>query len=104
MGVTVIAKSIVSNERQCFICHDTRTLHKHHIYGGIGRRELSEKFGCWVYLCPWHHNMSDSGVHFNKVLDLKLKQWCQRKFEEEHSREEFRRYFGRSYLEEEENE
>lgn len=90
----------MSNERQCWVCHDTRTLHKHHIYYGIGRRDKSEEFGCWVYLCPFHHNMSDNGVHFNKTLDLKLKQWCQRKFEEEHSREEFRQYFGRSYLEE----
>lgn len=91
----------MSNERECWVCHDTRALHKHHIYGGIGRRSKSEELGCWVYLCPFHHNASDNGVHFNKVLDLRLKQICQRRFEEEHSRAEFRRYFGRSYLEEE---
>lgn len=97
----IISKSIVSNERECFVCHDTRTLHKHHIYGGIGRRSKSEELGCWVYLCPFHHNASDNGVHFNHELDLRLKQICQRLFEETHSRAEFRRYFGRSYLEEE---
>ena len=42
--------------------------------------------------------MSDYGVHFNKKLDLKLKQDCQRKFEETHSREEFLEIIGRNYL------
>ena len=97
-----MSKSIMSNERECFICKDTRVLHKHHIFGGIGRREMSEHFGCWVYLCPRHHNMSDIGVHFNKPLDLSLKRMCQAKFEETHTRAEWHRYFGRSYLEENE--
>lgn len=98
------SESILSNERECFICHDTRQLHRHHIYPGIGRREMSEHFGLWVYLCPRHHNMSDVGVHSNKILDENLKKMGQRKFEETHTRAEWHRYFGRSYLEEDENE
>lgn len=63
---------------------------------------MSEKFGCWCYLCGRHHNLSGIGVHENKEFDRKLKAFCQRKFEEVYSRDEFRRYFGSSYLTEDE--
>ena len=43
--------------------------------------------------------MSDAGVHFNKALDIRLKQICQAEFEKTHSREEFMHIFGRNYLE-----
>lgn len=97
-------KSILSNERECYVCGTTLNIHKHHIYAG-GRRKLSEKHGCWVYLCAYHHNMSDYGVHFNKTLDTELKQECQREWERingdrelENVRTEFIRIFGRNYL------
>ena len=96
-----ISKSIVQRDKECWVCGSTGALHRHHIYPGIGRREMSEHFGLWVWLCPFHHNMSTQGVHNDKTLDLKLKRWGQRKFEETHTRAEWHRYFGRSYLEEE---
>ena len=37
-------------------------------------------------------------VHMNRAEDLKLIKMAQRKFEETHSREEFREIFGKSYL------
>ena len=113
-------KSILSNERECYVCGTPLNLHRHHIWGG-GRRKLSEKHGCWVYLCAKHHNMSDKGVHFNKALDTELKQDCQEMWEwlrftnicaervtddtfpefeeiESEVRAEFIRIFGRNYL------
>lgn len=94
-----MSKSIISNEKQCIACHTTKELHKHHIFFGTGNRKNSEKYGCWCYLCARHHNMSDDGVHFNEAFNLKLKQYCQKRFEEQiGSREEFRRIFGKSYL------
>ena len=91
-------KSIISNERECFVCKKPFHLHRHHIWGG-GRRELSEKYGCWVYLCGRHHNFSDFGVHYNKSLDIKLKKLCQTKLEESGwSREKVAETFGRNYL------
>jgi hypothetical protein len=42
--------------------------------------------------------MSDEGVHFDKDFDLELKQECQRKYEEEHTRAEFMELIGRNYL------
>jgi hypothetical protein len=98
-------KSIIQDKKECFICRNnydvetTRGLHEHHIFEGTGRRKQSEKYGLKVYLCYRHHNMdSDFGVHYQKALDLELKQLAQRKFEETHTREEFREHFIKSYL------
>ena len=91
-------ESILSNEQCCYICERTDRLHRHHIYPGIANRRLSEKYGCWVYLCPEHHNMSPRSVHFDRDLDLWLRRVCQIQFERTHTRDEFREIFGRSYL------
>lgn len=89
--------SIMQSEKKCYITGRTTGLHHHHIYGGANR-QVSEKNGFWVYLAAELHNMSDSGVHFNRALDLALKAECQRKFEETHTREEFMRLIGKNYL------
>lgn len=95
-----MAKSIISNERECLVCKTTFDLHRHHVFFGTANRKLSEQYGCWVYLCGRHHNLSNAGVHFNKPFDTKLKQICQKKWEELNgSREDFIRTFGRNYLE-----
>lgn len=92
-------KSIISNDRKCFICGATESLHKHHIFYGNANRRNSEKQGCWVYLCARHHNMSKDGVHFNKDKDLYLKKFAQATWEMENgTREQFREIFGKSYL------
>lgn len=39
-----------------------------------------------------------NSVHGNREMDLRLKEEFQRRFEKEHSREEFRALIGRSYL------
>lgn len=95
-------KSLYSDERECFICHSPQ-VHLHHIYGGHGRRPISDREGCWVYLCPAHHNMSDFGVHFDHELDRFFKEDCQRRWEEreridEPNHESFIRLMGRNYL------
>lgn len=93
-----MSKSIISNERECVVCGDTRTLHRHHVYAGSNRK-WSEKYGCWCYLCPNHHNMSDYGVHKYKPLDTALKMSCQAILEADGwSRDEFIKIFGRSYI------
>ena len=94
-----MSKSLISSDKQCWVCGSTRDIHKHHIYGGPNR-SLSESWGCWVYLCAYHHNMSDKGVHFDRNLDALLKTTCQRRWEEKYgeNRERFRQIFGRSYL------
>lgn len=90
-------KSILQSEKKCYVTEQTDGLHKHHIYGAANRK-ISEENGFWVWLVPEYHNMSDRGVHFDKEFDTLLKQECQAKFEETHSREEFMKLIGRSYL------
>lgn len=89
--------SILQTEKECYLTGSTTGLHKHHIYAG-SRRSTSEKNGFWVWLRLDWHNGASYGVHFNKSLDLKLKKECQEQFEKTHSREEFRRLIGKSYL------
>lgn len=97
-------KSIIQNVKECFTCrvnYDVETtvgLHDHHIFEGSARRKNSEKYGLKIYLCGRHHNLSKYGIHYQKQLDLELKQLAQKKFEETHSREEFLKHFRRNYL------
>ena len=89
-------KSILQDDEVCFICGKPQT-HLHHIFMGANRKN-SDKYGFTVYLCPYHHNMSKEGVHFNRELDIQLKMMCQEKFEETHTREEFMKIIGKNYL------
>ena len=89
--------SILQTKKECFMCRTTIGLHDHHIFGAANRK-WSEQYGLKVWLCAHHHNMSDEGVHFNKALDLQLKQIAQREFEDTYGHDEFMRIFGRNYL------
>lgn len=89
--------SIIQTEKKCFMCHSTSVLHKHHIFGAANRK-WSEEYGLWIWLCPPHHNMSDHGIHFNKPLDMQLKQIAQREFEDTYGHDEFMKIFGKNYL------
>ena len=56
-----------------------------------------------MWLCNYHHTGSLCGiskysVHFNREMNLKLKQICQKKYEENHTRDEFIELIGRRYL------
>ena len=94
-----MSKSLLGNERICFVCGTTFNLHKHHIFGGANRSQ-SEKDGCWCYLCGTHHNLSSKGVHFNKELDTQLKQICQTAWEITYNKSDldFIKAYGRNYL------
>lgn len=85
------------NDKECLVCKTIYGLHSHHIFGGRNRK-LSEKYGLKVWLCGWHHNLSDEGVHFDNKLDNTIKQLGQRKFEAEHGHDEWMKVFGRNYL------
>lgn len=92
-----MSESLISTEKKCWVCGTTQGLHKHHIFPGA-LRNASEKWGCWVYLCGWHHNLSNEGVHFDRRLDNDLRRVCQRKFEEQYGHETFMKVFHRNLL------
>ena len=91
-------KSILQTDKKCYQTGRTDNLHKHHIYFGANRK-VSEANGFWVWLTgEWHNQDSRIDVHHNKQFDLHLKRECQRIFEQDHTREEFMKLIGRSYL------
>ena len=88
----------------CYLCillngdhHKHKTLHEHHIFGGPNRIR-SEEEGLKVYLCPEHHLTGPAAVHRCQETQNVLHQIGQQEFEKTHTREEFRKIFGRSYL------
>ena len=91
-------KSVIQSEKECFLCGITRELHCHHVFGGVGNRKMSERYGMKVWLCREHHT-GNAGVHQNRDLDLIVKEVAQTNFEKKvGSREEFMKIFGRNYL------
>ena len=97
-----MSKSIISNEKQCYLCQTPYNLERHHIYFGTANRQISESQGCWIWLCNRHHTGKvkyDEGIHFNPDLDLRIKRECQEVWEREKgNRQEFRKLFGKSWL------
>ena len=90
-------ESIIQFDKVCFVSGERKNLEKHHVFGGNPNRKISEREGFWVWLTPEHHR-GPQGVHNNRDLDLRLKQTCQLAYEETHSREEFRKMMGKSWL------
>lgn len=83
--------------RECYFCGRTDTIERHHIFGGPYRK-ASERHGLVVDLCHYCHNEPPVGAHHNKHTALRLKREGQRRFEQTHTREEFRAVFGKNYL------
>lgn len=89
-------KKIFDDSTVCHVC-GMRAVHTHHIYFGSGNRKLSTKYGMTVPLCYEHHE-GDSGVHFNRELDLKLKREGQEWFNANYPELDFMEIFGRNYI------
>lgn len=89
-------KSIIQEEKECFVCHSQRFLEVHHCLHGTANRKMADKFGLTVYLCPYCHR-GKYGVHHNADLDNKLKVIAQKAFEEHFPDLEFIDFFGRNY-------
>ena len=90
--------SIFDNRQECYVCGRVEGLHRHHVFYGRQFRNLAEQDGAWVYLCPRHHNMSDSGVHFDKALDLRLKREAETVLRASRGNDWFMERYGRSWL------
>ena len=100
-----MGKSILSNEKVCYISGRGDWIEKHHIFGGKANRPISEREGFWVYLNHyWHNeppckeNFNQGGVHFNPKLRAMLEIACQQEYEKTHTREEFINLIGRNFL------
>lgn len=94
-----MSQSILQGDNKvCYVCHTTSNLHRHEIFYGSANRKKSIKWGCQVWLCGYHHNMSPKGAHFDKELDLRLKREAQKNFELLYGKDIFLNEFHKSYL------
>lgn len=78
---------------KCYICGSYQGIQVHHMLHG-SMRAKADKYGltCHLYyIC--HTLLHDTGLH-----DKELQQEAQRIFEKNHTREEFIREFGKSFL------
>lgn len=92
-------KSIIQTKYCCRICGTTQDLHSHEVFYGTANRQKSIKDKMVVYLCGYHHNLSDAGVHNNKSWDLTLKKEAQEIWENTYGdRDQFIKRYGKSYL------
>ena len=81
----------------CFLCDRMGDLVRHEVFHG-NNRQKSKALGCWVCLCPQCHMM----LHSNQSEDWSLKRLGQRCAMNwyDWTIEDFRKRFGRNYLEE----
>lgn len=92
-------------ERECFLCGSNGVddpLDRHHIFGGAMRKK-SEKYGLVVDLCHNRcHIFGPFSVHQNAEVMRYIHEHGQRKAMQEQgwTADEFRRQFGKNYLEE----
>ena len=92
------APSIMGNDNRCFICSRTGPLQRHEVFHGAFRNK-SKRYGLWISVCPaCHHRIHNS----DGVLDKRLKAAGQREAMTVYGWDtaEFRRQFGKNYLEE----
>lgn len=92
-----MSKSIMQENKECYITGSISGLHRHHVMHGPHRRK-AEKWGCWCYLRWDWHNGASYGVHHNHAQDVRLKQDCQSRFEQLYGHEKWMEVFGRNYL------
>lgn len=110
-----MASSIMDTRKdECYLCGRNGHMEEHHIFEGSSNRKISEQEGLKVWLCPECHRLGKDSIHMNPSSEraIQLKKEAQKKFEwkyrEEHpeygnsslmmARLEFRRLFGKSWL------
>ena len=84
-----------SDLEHCFVCG--RPFPQIHHIMNASNKAKSEKYGLILPLCMNHHTGAE-GVHTKPEKMLACKQMAQRKFEEDHTREDWILEFGKSYL------
>ena len=90
-------KSILQDERRCYLCGCVADLEKHHIFSGVANRKISERLGLWVYLCHSCHTGQD-GAQYDPLKNRRLKMDAQYAFERTHSRSEWMEIIRKNYL------
>lgn len=80
---------------RCYVCGRPYP-NLHHMMNGANKKK-AEQYGLILPLCINHHTGAE-GVHTKPEKMLACRQMAQKKFEEEHTREEWIKLFNKSYL------
>lgn len=80
---------------RCYVCGRPYP-NLHHMMNGANKKK-AEQYGLILPLCINHHTGAE-GVHTKPEKMLACRQMAQRKFEEEHTRDEWVKIFGKNYL------
>ena len=92
-----MAKNIIQDRKECYFCGKLTNLERHHVFGGVANRPISEKYGLTIWLCHNCHT-GQSGAQYDKMKNLRLKQDAQFAFERNHTRSEWMKLIGKNYL------
>lgn len=87
----------MQKDRACYFCGRLDGLERHHVFGGVANRPISEKYGLYVYLCHNHHTGTD-GAQYDREKNLLLKRDAQMAFEMENPRDLWMSLIGKNYL------
>lgn len=89
----------------CYLCrrleHDYRihkNIEEHHAFPGNPGRQISEREGFKVFLCPEHHRIGPAAVHNNQENMRLIQRDVQEEYEQTHTRAEWMAIMGRNYL------
>lgn len=89
--------SILKNLDKCFFCgRPAECIHE--VYFGTANRKISIENGFCAGLCHQEHNLSSRSVHNDREMDLELKKAYQKEYEKTHTRNQFIKLIGKSYL------
>jgi len=98
-------KSIMHDKRDgtCYLCmaagdYSRQTcLEEHHCIHGTANRQLSERWGLKVYLCPAHHRHLHSDRD-GRIADVYCQMAAQRAFTSRYPDKDFKAIFGRNII------
>ena len=90
-------KSIMQDEKRCYICGAVTGLERHHVMSGTANRKLSETYGLWIWLCYDHHR-GQIGVHSDYFLKERTEKDAQRAFEAMWGHVAWMAIFRKNYL------
>ena len=96
-----MAKSIMQEEKVCYLTGSKVRLVLHHCIPGIANRRKADKYGLVVWLNADVHNWIHSSDRKGIAMLKKLKQDAQRRFIETYGEDLWWKTFHKNYLEDE---
>lgn len=95
-----MTKSIINNDKKCYLCGREGCLAVHHTIHGSANRKLADEDGLWVWLCHrCHMDLHDRGEGDKELQALAEKKWIEWNYpnDPEKGQEEFIKRYGKSY-------